>query len=162
MKREVPMPLKRLTRYLDEKGVSYRIQKHATAFTSMEVAASTHIPGRKVAKTVIMMIDDEMKMVVLPSTHKIDFEQIREALHAGYVRLATEVEFESRFPDCELGAMPPFGNLYDMETIVSESLTEEDEIAFDAGTHNEVIILAFRDYEELVSPRILPVAVKEM
>jgi Ala-tRNA(Pro) deacylase len=154
------MPLKRLTYYLDEKKVKYRIQKHKTAFTSMEVAARTHTPGKKVAKTVIMIIDDEMKMVVLPSTHKIDFDHIREALGAGYARLATEVEFENKFPDCELGAMPPFGNLYDMDTIVSESLTEQDEIVFDAGSHDEVMIMAYRDYEKLVKPLVLPVGVK--
>jgi Ala-tRNA(Pro) deacylase len=156
------MPLKRLTYFLDKNKVKYRIQKHETAFTSMEVAATTHIAGKKVAKTVILVIDDVMKMVVLPSTHHIDFEQIREVLNAEYVRLATETEFEDKFPDCELGAMPPFGNLYDMETILSEVMTEEEEIAFDAGTHDEVIIMAYQDYHDLVKPTILPLAIKQV
>jgi Ala-tRNA(Pro) deacylase len=155
------MPLKRLTYFLDKNNIKYRIQKHETAFTSMEVAASAHIAGRKVAKTIIMVIDDVMKMMVLPSTHHIDFDQIREVMNAGYARLATEIEFEDKFPDCELGAMPPFGNLYDMETIISEVLTDEDEIAFDAGTHDEVIIMSYNDYQRLVDPVVLPISVRQ-
>jgi Ala-tRNA(Pro) deacylase len=154
------MPLTRLTYFLDKNNVKYRIQKHETAFTSMEVAASTHIAGRKVAKTVILVIDDEMKMVVLPSTHHIDFDQIREELNAEYVRLATETEFEDKFPDCELGAMPPFGNLYEMDTYISDVLTNEDEIAFDAGSHDEVMIMSFDDYQNLVKPTIFRLAIK--
>lgn len=155
------MPLSRLSEYLDEHDKKYVIVKHSKAFTAQEVAASAHIPGKDMAKTVIMKIDGDLKMVVLPSTHQVDFDQVKKVLDAKEVELAAEEEFENLFPDCELGAMPPFGNLYDMETIVAESLTEDDEIAFNAGTHKELIKMAYRDFEELAQPEIMPVGVRQ-
>ncbi len=155
------MPLSRLINYLDDNGKKYVVVKHSPAFTAQEVAASAHIPGKDMVKTVMVKADGEMKMVVLPSTHNVDFELIREALGAGEVELATEDEFEELFPDCELGAMPPFGNFYDMDTIVAEALTEDDEIAFNAGTHKELVRMAYDDYEELAQPRIMSVGVRQ-
>ena len=155
------MPLSRLTEYLDSHGKKYIVVKHSKAFTAQEVAASAHVPGKEMAKTVMIKVDGDLKMVVLPATHSVDFEQVKEALKAKEVNLASEDEFESLFPDCELGAMPPFGNLYDIETIVAESLTDDEEIAFNAGTHKELLKLAYRDYEELVEPKILPMAAKK-
>lgn len=154
------MPLSRLTEYLDSRSKKYVVVKHSKAFTAQEIAATAHIPGKDMAKTVIMKIDGELKMVVLPSTHQVDFKQIKHALNANEVKLATETEFKDQFPDCEIGAMPPFGNLYDMETIVAESLTEDETIAFNAGTHKELVKIMYRDYEELVAPKILRLGVK--
>ena len=159
--REVVMPLSRLSEYLDEHDKKYVVVKHSKAFTAQEVAASAHIPGKDMAKTVMVKVDGELKMVVLPSTHQVSFDRIRDVTGADEVELATEDEFESLFPDCELGAMPPFGNLYDMETIVAESLTEDEEIAFNAGTHKELIKLAYRDFEELVQPKIMPIGIRQ-
>jgi Ala-tRNA(Pro) deacylase len=159
-KKEVSMPLSRLTKFLDDRNKKYVVVKHSQAFTAQEVAASAHVPGKEMAKTVIMKIDDDMKMVVLPSTHQVDFQQIKKALNADNVELASEEEFESLFPDCELGAMPPFGNLYDLETIVAESLTEDDIIAFNAGTHKELVKISYSDFEELVNPKVIPLGVK--
>lgn len=154
------MPISRLTDYLDEHGKKYVVIKHSEAFTAQEVAASAHIPGKEMVKTVMVKADGDMKMVVLPSTHNVDFESIKEALDVEEVELASEDEFESLFPDCELGAMPPFGNFYEIDTLVGEALTEGNVIAFNAGTHKEVVRLAYKDYEELVQPTILPVGVR--
>lgn len=154
------MALSRLTDYLDEHGKKYVIVKHSPAFTAQEVAASAHIPGKDMVKTVMVKADGDMKMVVLPSTHDVDFNSIREALEAEEVELASEEEFEELFPDSELGAMPPFGNFYEIDTLVAESLTNDEIIAFNAGTHKEVIKMAYNDYQELVQPEILPIGVK--
>jgi len=154
------MPLKRLMEFFDSNKKKYVVVKHSPAFTAQEVAASAHVPGKNMAKTVMIKADGDLKMVVLPSTHQVDFDQIREALGVKKVELASEEEFESLFPDCELGAMPPFGNLYDMETIVAESLTDDDEIAFNAGTHKELVKISYKDFEELARPKILPLAAR--
>lgn len=154
------MPLNKLTQYLDDHKVKYVVVSHSKAFTAQEVAASAHIPGKEMAKTVIVEADGDMKMVVVPSTHNIDFGQLKEAMGADNVSLASEEAFRDRFPDCELGAMPPFGNLYDMETIVAESLAEDNEITFNAGTHKEAVKLAFEDFMDLVKPKVLKTAVK--
>lgn len=154
------MPLSRLTEYLDDNDKKYVVIKHSKAFTAQEVAASAHIPGREMAKTVILKVDGDLKMLVLPSTHDVDFDQVKEQLGASEVALATEDEFSSMFPDCEVGAMPPFGNLYDMEVLVAESLTEDEEIAFNAGTHRELVRMAYQDFEDLANPNIVPVSVK--
>ncbi|WP_428236439.1 aminoacyl-tRNA deacylase [Gracilimonas sp.] len=154
------MPLNKLIDYLDDHDKKYIVVKHSPVFTAQEVAASAHIPGKNMAKTVMVKVDDAMMMVVLPSTHNVDFDSIKEAIGANEVELASEEEFEELFPDCELGAMPPFGNLYDLETLVAESLTEDEEIAFNAGTHKELVKMNYRDFEELVEPKILPVGVR--
>lgn len=154
------MPLNKLTKYLDENGKKYVVVKHAPAYTAQEVAASAHVPGKDMAKTVIVKVDGDLKMVVLPSTHDVDFDSIKDALAAGEVELATEEEFENLFPDCELGAMPPFGKLYEIDTLVAESLTEDEEIAFNAGTHKELVKMGYRDYEELAEPQIIPAGVR--
>ncbi len=154
------MPLSRLKEFLDTHDKKYVVVNHSQAYTAQEIAASAHIPGKDMAKTVIMKIDGDLKMVVLPSTHQVGFEQIKDALGAESVKLASEKEFENLFPDCEIGAMPPFGNLYDMDTIVAESLTEDEEIAFNAGTHKELVKLPYRDFEELVNPKIIPLGIR--
>lgn len=156
------MPLARLTEFLDSHDKKYVVVKHSPAFTAQEVAASAHVPGKELAKTVMIKADGDLKMVVLPATHKVDFDQIKEALNVKEVELASEDEFEDLFPDCELGAMPPFGNLYDMETLVAESLTDDVEIAFNAGTHKELVKLSYQDFEELVEPKVLPLAAKRV
>lgn len=156
------MALEKLTNYLDEKGIKYVVVRHSKAFTAQEVAASAHIPGKEMVKTVMVKVDNEIKMFVLPSTHDVDFEAIKDTFDAENVELASEAEFEDMFPDCELGAMPPFGNLFDMDTYVAEVLTEDEEIAFNAGTHKELVKLNYKDFEDLVSPEIVPIGVRAM
>lgn len=154
------MPLSKLVQFLDEHDKKYVVVKHSKAYTAQEVAASAHIPGKEMVKTVIVKVDGDMKMVVLPSTHDVDFDSIKAALDADEVKLATEEEFENMFPDCELGAMPPFGIFYDLDTLVAEALTDDEEIAFNAGTHKELVKMRFNDYKELVEPKILPVGIR--
>jgi Ala-tRNA(Pro) deacylase len=149
------MACAKLKEYLDEQNVRYVLMKHSPAFTAQEVAAAAHVPGQEMAKTVVVKLDGEMALVVLPATEMIRMNHLKEETGAGQAELASEDEFKSRFPDCEVGAMPPFGNLYDMRTLVEESLTEDQDIAFNAGTHTELIRMAYSDFAELVRPEIL-------
>ncbi|MFQ5847928.1 MAG: aminoacyl-tRNA deacylase [Candidatus Methylomirabilales bacterium] len=152
------MPVKRLKAFLDEHQVRYRTMSHSSAYTAQETAAATHIPGKSLAKTVMVKVDGRMTMVVLPGTYKIDLHLLKKALGASTVELAPEAEFTEMFPDCEIGAMPPFGNLYGVPVLVAESLRENREIAFSAGTHTEVIAVDFADFERLVTPTALTCA----
>lgn len=149
------MPVKKLKAFLDEANVKYLTISHSRAFTSQEVAASAHVLGREFAKTVMIKIDGEMAMAVLPASTHVDFDSLRGILGTKNVTLATEPEFMDRFQDCELGAMPPFGNLYGMPVFVADVLMQNMEIAFNAGSHTEIIRLSFSDYIRLVKPRIL-------
>ncbi len=148
------MPARKLKEFLDSKGIKYVTITHAPAYTAQEVAASAHISGKELAKTVIVKIDGKMAMVVLPASSVIDFDRLKAAAGATRVELASEDEFRDRFPECELGAMPPFGNLYDMPVYVDESLTRDVEIAFNAGTHRELFRMAYKDFADLVKPEV--------
>jgi len=148
------MPVKKLKAFLDENNVKYVTIRHSNAYTSQEIAASAHISGKEFAKTVIIKIDEKMAMAVLPASYQVDFKLLKKIYGTQKVSLATEAEFKYFFPDCEVGAMPPFGNLYDMEVYVAESLSEDKEIAFNAGTHTEMIKLSYKDFEQLVQPRV--------
>lgn len=146
------MPVTRIKQFLDEENVKYVTIGHSPAFTAQEVAERAHIPGKELAKTVMVKIDGELAMIVLPASDHVKLTRFREALGAGEVELADESEFKERFPDCETGAMPPFGNLYDMKVFVSPVLREDDEIAFNAGSHSELIRMPYADFERLVNP----------
>ena len=152
------MPSKMLKDYLDENDIKYISIMHSLAFTSVEIAKNSQIRSREMAKTVILKIDDELAMAVVPATIKVDLDLLKEALGSDNIKLATESEFTKRFPDCEVGAMPPFGNLYDMNVYVDEDLTEDDEIAFNAGSHLEVIKMDYKDFENLVKPQFIMLA----
>lgn len=149
------MPVKKLKAFLDEANIKYVTVSHSMAFTSQDIAASAHVSGKEFAKTVMIKVDGQMAMAVLPASYHIDFDTLRKIFGTKFVTLASEPEFKDRFPDCELGAMPPFGNLYGMEVYVAEALTKNKEIAFNAGTHTELIRLSYADYERLVKPRVL-------
>ncbi len=149
------MPAAKVKAYLDSKGIKYVSILHSPAFTAPEIAHSAHVSGRDFAKTVIVMIEDEMAMVVLPASRRLVLSDLREMLDTSHVRLASEAEFKDRFPDCELGAMPPLGNLYGMKTYLSGELAEEREIAFNAGSHTEIIKLSYADFEQLVQPQVI-------
>ncbi|MFC1484576.1 aminoacyl-tRNA deacylase [Candidatus Neomarinimicrobiota bacterium] len=149
------MPTQRLKEFLDKQKVKYVSCKHSQAFTAQEVAASAHIPGKQIAKTVMVTIDGQMAMAVLPATDHVDLRLMKKAIGAKKVELASEREFKDLFPDCEIGAMPPFGNLYDLDVYVAENLREDEEIAFNAGTHTEIIRIAYLDFEKLVQPHVV-------
>lgn len=152
------MPARKLTEFLDTNEVKYVRLTHSLAFTAQEIAAAAHIPGKELAKTVIVKIDGQMCMVVLPAPYRVDLELLRKITGANVVELATEVEFKDRFPECEVGAMPPFGNLYGMEVYAEKRLAEDRYIAFNAGSHIELIRLAYKDFERLVKPMVIEVA----
>jgi Ala-tRNA(Pro) deacylase len=149
------MPVKKLKEYLDSHHVKYVSIVHSKAYTAQEVAASAHVSGHAMAKTVIVRLDGEMAMAVLPADRKIVLQDLRDITGSEQVRFATEDEFKARFPDCELGAMPPFGNLYGMEVFVAEGLTANQQIAFNAGSHEEIIKMKFDDFERLVKPNVM-------
>lgn len=144
----------RLQAYLRENGVPFVEMSHPLAYTAQEVAALQHVPGMHLAKVVMVLADSRLTMLVLPSTFRIDFEQLKAALGAKEVRLAKENEFEGVFPDCETGAMPPFGNLYNVPVVVERELTKVDKIVFQAGTHRETMQIAYPDYARLVNPMV--------
>lgn len=154
------MPVKKLTEFLDSNKVKYVTISHSPAYTAREVAASTLVPRAEFAKTVMVNIDGKMAMAVIPASRRLDLEQLGHSINAKKVVLASEREFQDRFPDCEVGAMPPFGNLYDMDVYVATNLTMDDEIVFNAGSHIQVIQLAYGDYANLVQPKVLDIAVK--
>ena len=147
------MPLQKLKDYLDSNQVKYITIKHSSAYTAQEIAAIAHIPGKDLAKTVIIKIDGKMAMAVLPASYKVSFESLKEILGMDEVRLAYEQEFVDKFPDCEIGAMPPFGNIYGMDVYVADSLAEDEEIAFNACNHTELIKMKYSDFEKLVNPK---------
>ena len=149
------MPAKKLKAFLDQNNVKYVSIVHSPAYTAQEVAASAHITGKELAKTVIVELDGKMAMAVLPANRIILLQDLRDVTGSDQVRFASEDELAALFPDCETGAMPPFGNLYGMEVYVAESLTDQNEIAFNAGSHTEVMKLAFSDFDRLVHPKVL-------
>ena len=149
------MPLKKLRDFLDSKNIKYVTIEHSKAYTANEIAATAHIPGKELAKTVMVKIEGKMTMTVLPASCKINFELLQEATGASNVELSSEQEFKDMFPGCEIGAMPPFGNLYGMEVLVDKSLCEDEEIAFNAGSHTELIRLSYKDFEGLVKPKVV-------
>ncbi len=153
--KEVVMPAKKLKEYLNNNNIKYVTIFHSQAYTAQEVAATAHIPGKELAKTVMVKIDDKMAMAVLTAADKVDFDSLKEAVGAGKVELASEQEFENMFPGCEIGTMPPFGNLYEMQVFVEENLTEDTEIAFNAGSYTELIRLSYKDFERLVKPTVV-------
>jgi Ala-tRNA(Pro) deacylase len=159
--REDNMPVERLKRFLESEGVKYVTIRHSQAFTAQEIAASAHIPGKELAKTVMVKIDGDMAMAVLPADDRVDRHLLKEVAGAETVELASESEFRDLFSNCQLGAMPPFGNLWDMRVFVDERLAEDEEIAFNAGSHSELVRLAYADFERLVQPHVVHLTTRE-
>lgn len=147
--------IERLRSYLEQQQVAFDVQEHRTAFTAQEVAETEHIPGKLVAKTVVIWADGQLTLLVLPATFQVDLARLNVAIGAKATRLAHEAEFVDAFPDCEVGAMPPFGNLYDLPVYVDKRLTEDETIVFPAGTHTETMSLRYADYERLVKPTVV-------
>jgi Ala-tRNA(Pro) deacylase len=143
-----------LESYLRENGATFEVQHHARAITAQEVAATEHVPGKMFAKTVMVLGDEEMAMLVVPAPYHVNPERAAEALGASEVRLAGEEDFESAFPDCELGAMPPFGNLYGVPVHVDRVMAEDETIVFRAGTHTDAMSVRYADFERLVEPNV--------
>jgi Ala-tRNA(Pro) deacylase len=149
------MPLDALRSFLDSNAVKYVTVKHSPAYTAQELAALSHVPGKDWAKTVMVKLDGKMAMAVVPASGRVIFDLLREASGAKEAELATEREFTDLCPGCEVGAMPPFGNLFGMAVYVDEALAEDAEIAFNAGTHTEMMRLPFSDFARLVKPKVV-------
>jgi Ala-tRNA(Pro) deacylase len=148
------MPVSRLKEFLDSRNVKYVTIGHSPAYTAQGIAASAHVPGKELAKTVVVKLSGEMAMAVLPAPFKVDFDLLKGVAGVEDAELATEEEFESMFPGCEAGAMPPFGNLYGMKVFVANTLAEDEEIAFNACSHTELIKMSYEDFERLVEPTL--------
>lgn len=149
------MPSQKLKDFLDKNNIEYITIRHSLAFNAQRIAATTHIPGKELAKTVMVKLDGRMAMAVLPASFLVNMSLLKEMTGAKKIELANEMEFKHLFPECEIGAMPPFGNLYGLEVYVAESLAEDEEIAFNSGTHVELIRMAYKDFERLVQPLVL-------
>ena len=156
------MPLAPLRQLLDDHHVQYATIRHSPAYSAQMVAASTHTPGKAFAKPVMVKLDGKLAMAVLPACHLIDFARLKEVARTDHTELAHEEDFEAIFPGCEVGAMPPFGNLYGVEVLVDEALTENQEIAFNAGSHRELMRIAYHEYESLVKPTVAQFAYKPL
>ncbi|MCU7493867.1 MAG: YbaK/EbsC family protein [Ignavibacteria bacterium] len=141
--------------YLDRTASRYKNITHPLAFTAQETAASIHIKGKEFAKTVMVKIDGQLAMAVLPASQKIDFELLKSILDAGEVRLCTEAEFRNKFPDCEAGAMPPLGKLYDVDVYMAKCLLDNKEIFFNAGSHTDAVELTMDEFNRIVNPIVL-------
>jgi len=150
------MPLSKLREFLDQHNVKYLVISHSVAYTAQGIAALTHTPGQELAKTVMVMVDGRLAMAVVPASYRVDLIKLKRHLRADSVELASEAEFRDQFSDCETGAMPPFGNLYGMDVFVDDSLASDKEIAFNAGSHRELVRMSFADFRDLVGPTLIP------
>lgn len=148
------MPLSKLRKFLDSHNIKYLVISHSLAYTAQGVAALAHVSGKKLAKTVILKLDGILAMAVIPAAHHVDLARMKKLTGARVVELASEREFKDAFPDCETGAMPPFGNLYDMAVYVDASLEQQGEITFTAGSHRELVRMLWNDMVRLVNPTI--------
>ena len=148
------MPVRRLKEFLDKQSIKYVTITHSLAYDAQEIAASAHIRGRELAKTVVVKVDGKMAMAIVPASYNVDFDLLKKVAGASKVELASEQEFKDLFSECDVGAMPPFGNLYGIEVFVADGLAEDEEIAFNAGSHTELMKLAYKDFERLVKPTV--------
>ncbi len=149
--------LQKLREFLDENKVTYKVLEHRPAFTAQEVAAAQHVPGKQLAKVVMLRSGPDFLMVVVPAPCRVDLERAKGATGKDLV-LATEQEFAGLFPQCEPGAMPPFGNLYNLPVWVDRALTEDEEIVFNAGTHTQTVRMKYADFARLVQPKVASLA----
>jgi Ala-tRNA(Pro) deacylase len=152
---EIIMPIPtNISTYLDSQHVSYQSNRHSPAYTAQGIAQAQHFSGKKLAKVVMAIADqDKLVMAVVPANCRVDFDRFAKLLNARIVKLAMEDEFKDVFPDCELGAMPPLGNLYHIDVWIDDVLKLNNDICFNAGTHAETILMAFSDFHRLVQPR---------
>jgi Ala-tRNA(Pro) deacylase len=147
--------LKKLKAALDEAKVSYEVFNHPLAYTAQEIAAAQHVPGKELAKVVMLLVDDALVMGVITGNQKIGLNTVKASLGAREVRLATEDEFTARFPECEIGAMPPFGNLFGLSVYADPALEKDEYIYFNAGNHAQTVRLKYEDFARLAQPRVV-------
>jgi Ala-tRNA(Pro) deacylase len=154
--------LKKLKEVLEEAKIPYEVYTHALAYTAQEIAQRQHMPGKDMAKVVILKADGKYVMAVVPASRMLSLRRAKDALHAGQITLATETEFTELFPGCETGAMPPFGNLFDLPVYVDPALEKDEMIFFNAGNHVQTVRLRYRDFQDLVHPTVVPLTEERM
>lgn len=152
------MPTQRLVNVLDQNGIHYSLISHVNTYTTAATGAITHIPGREIAKTVMVLVDGKTAMAIVPGSRHLDLSALKRLLQAKTIRLMTEEEFANKFPDCEVGAMPPLGVIYDIPVFVDERLARQSEIVFNAGSHHELLRITYKDFERLQRPSVLQIA----
>lgn len=153
--------LPQLQELLDREGVRYEISYHPPAYTAQQVAQAEHVPGREFAKVVVIRSSAGFALFVAPAPYKVDLERVRAILGDAQARLATEDEFRHLFPRCEVGAMPPFGNLFGLPVFVDPELSRDESIVFNAGSHTQTVRMRYADFERLVQPTVVAFAHKE-
>ena len=149
------MAIASLKEYLDSHNIKYIVISHSPAYTAQGIAGLAHISGKELAKTVIVKLDGKLVMAVLPAMFHVNLELLRKATRAKTILLASEEDFKDRFPQCETGAMPPFGNLYGLPVFADDSLATDKEIAFNAGSHRELVQMAWEDFKKLAEPTVI-------
>ena len=140
--------------FLDQLGIQYRVSRHPTTYTAQDLAAAEHIPGRKVIKPVVVKADGRFVMCALPASHRVDLDTLRDQLQVRDVELADENALHEMFPECEVGAEPPIGCLFGMQTLMDESLFADDRVTFQAGTHQDAVTMTLADYRKVASPEV--------
>lgn len=145
----------RLEAYLQENAVPYEIQHHPVAYTAQRVADSEHLSGKLLGKVVVVVADEKLAMLVLAAPARVDWTKVAEAVGTDEVRLAHESEFAKTFPDCEVGAMPPFGNLYSLPVYVDQDLAANEKVIFQAGSHDETFSIRYADFARLAKPTVV-------
>lgn len=146
--------LKKPKDYLEKNQVRYEVGYHERVYTSQEIAAAMHVPGKELTKVIMVKADGKMVMLVLPASYRVETKKLKKVFQCKRLGIAKEKDFEELFPDCEIGAMPPFGNLYNLEVWVDQILTEDEFIVFQAGSHVETLRIKYSDYARLVSPKV--------
>ena len=146
--------LKKLKDYLEKNQVRYEVGYHERVYTSQEIAAAMHVPGKELTKVIMVKADGKMVMLVLPASYRVETKKLKKVFQCKRLGIAKEKDFEELFPDCEIGAMPPFGNLYNLEVWVDQILTEDEFIVFQAGSHVETLRIKYSDYARLVNPKV--------
>lgn len=150
----------RLETYLRDNGVGFEVREHPAAFTAQQVAAAEHVPGRRFAKVVMVKADDRLHMLVMPAPERVDRQRARAALGVNEFHIASESDFSATFADCDLGAMPPFGNLYGVPVVVDASLGENELMTFQTGTHTTTMTIRYEDFIRLVRPKVIELGVQ--
>lgn len=154
------MPCMNVKEFLDNQGIDYEIILHRRADTARGIASASHIPASKLAKTVIVKVDGGLHMAVVPANQRLDLRLLKAATGSSSVALASEAEFQASFPGCEPGAMPPFGNMFGLPVWVDGEVAANPQIVFNAGTHTELVRLAYQDFARLAAPRVVPLAAR--
>lgn len=151
------MQSQKVKKYLEKHHVNYKIIEHKPAYTAQELAAVSHIKGKNFAKTLVLKADNKFIMLVEPANSRVDLEELKRLMNVKKLELASEYEFQDKFPDCETGAMPPFGDLFHMDVYMSESMKDDKEIAFNAGSHSETLKMSCKKFIDLVKPNFLAI-----